>query len=586
MNRRCGALLLALLAVAGSALAGRPSSARAAASSIRHVFVIVLENESAATTFGSGSPAPYLSQTLRSQGAYVPNYYGIGHNSNDNYIAMISGQAPNTMTQQDCQAFSDFLVPGMGSGGQELGLGCVYPSDVPTIASQLSGAGLSWRSYNEDMGADPTRESSVCGHPAVGSQDNTEMATPTDQYATRHDPFVYFHSIIDDTTLCDSNVVNLSQLPQDLVTPGATPNYVFITPNLCNDGHDAPCQNGDPGGLAQADKFLRTLVPQITGSPAFRQNGLLLITFDEASTSDSSSCCGEIAGPGAATPGVSGPGGGQVGAVMLSPCIAPGTVTQTAYNHYSMLRSIEDIFSLPHLAYASLPGETSFGSDVFNRPCGAAAPSAQIHAPPLQSSVSSRARIRVRWSAGTAGGTPLASFTVKVRDTAARHPVWRTVLGGTRRTSLNFRAALGQTYAFQVQAVNAAGQTSPPATARTLVPSGAKPSKSRFSRGWKLHRVPGAWQGHAILSSTAGATFKLRFIGGSLSLIGETTAAGGVARVTLDGRTRTIRLHSAGRRLGPVIFSAHLRPRAHHLELEVMRGTVALEGVAIDSRRS
>ena len=59
------------------------------------MFIIVLENESASTTFGPTSPAPYLSKTLTAQGAYLPNYYGTGHDSNDNYISMISGQAPN-----------------------------------------------------------------------------------------------------------------------------------------------------------------------------------------------------------------------------------------------------------------------------------------------------------------------------------------------------------------------------------------------------------------------------------------------------------------------------------------------------------
>src|SRR5581483_1135576 len=168
---------------------------------------------------------------------------------------------------------------------------------VPTIASQLTGAGLTWADYNEDMGADPSRESSVCAHPALNSSDNTQTATVTDQYATRHNPFVYFHSIIDDTELCDTHVLNLDQLPQALTAYSATPNYVFITPDLCDDGHDAPCADGQPGGLAQADKFLQTWVPQITGSPAFRQDGLLIITFDEAATHDARSCCGEIPGP-------------------------------------------------------------------------------------------------------------------------------------------------------------------------------------------------------------------------------------------------------------------------------------------------
>jgi phosphatidylinositol-3-phosphatase len=183
---------------------------------VRHVFVIVLENESAAVTFGPNSPAPYLSKTLPALGAFVPNYYGVGHASLDNYIAMISGQAPNPSTQADCGVFADFTAGGpLGSFGQEPGSGCVYPANVTTLPAQLGAAKFTWRDYNEDMGADPTRESATCGHPVVGQTDHTEAATATDMYASRHDPFVYFHSIIDNTALCDSHVVNLSVLPGD-----------------------------------------------------------------------------------------------------------------------------------------------------------------------------------------------------------------------------------------------------------------------------------------------------------------------------------------------------------------------------------
>ncbi|HEY1511244.1 MAG TPA: hypothetical protein VGF93_19705, partial [Solirubrobacteraceae bacterium] len=93
------AALAAIAAVATAVLAGAAPAGAAALPPIGHVFVIVLENESASTTFGAGSPAPYLSTTLRGQGAYLPNYYAVGHESNDNYIAMISGQAPNAQNQ-------------------------------------------------------------------------------------------------------------------------------------------------------------------------------------------------------------------------------------------------------------------------------------------------------------------------------------------------------------------------------------------------------------------------------------------------------------------------------------------------------
>ena len=331
---------------------------------IHHVFVIVLENEDAATTFGPSSPAPYLAQTLTSRGAFVPGYYGIGHNSLDNYIAMISGQSPTVATQADCPLFADVL-PGLpAADGQVLGQGCVYPTSVKTVADQLESHALSWKGYMEDMGNDPVRDHGTsCAHPAIGTPDTTQQASPTDQYATRHNAFVYFHSIID-RPACATRDVPLTQLSGDLA--GRTPNLSFIVPDLCHDGHDATCADGGPGGLPAADAFLRTWVPRITGSASFRRDGLLAIVFDEAEN-DSSACCGEQPGPNTPAPGgqSGGPGGGRTGAVLLSPAIAPGTRTTAEYNHYSLLRTIEDIFGLPHLGYAGASGVRPFGSDVF-----------------------------------------------------------------------------------------------------------------------------------------------------------------------------------------------------------------------------
>jgi hypothetical protein len=223
---------------------------------------------------------------------------------------------------------------------------------------------MTWRGYMESMGADPTRESATCGHPAVGSPDNTEAQAATDQYATRHDPFVYFHSIIDNTGRCAAGVVPLTRLAGDLSTYSTTPTLSFITPDLCNDGHDSSCLNGGPGGLPAVNAFLGTVVPEIEASQAYQRDGLLAIIFDEAS-GDSSACCGEPPGPNTGAPGGNGPGGGDTGAVLLSPFIAPGTVTQTAYNHYGLLRSIEDLLGVGHLGYAGQTGLTAFGSDIF-----------------------------------------------------------------------------------------------------------------------------------------------------------------------------------------------------------------------------
>lgn len=360
-------LLAAILLLAACA-SDSPHTQIAATSTltrVRHVFVIVLENEPYDVTFGAQSPAPYLAHELPRLGALLPNYYGIGHYSLDNYIAMVSGQAPNPATQNDCHVFSDFVRthPGLDANGQAIGEGCVYPADVRTLADQLEAAGYSWKGYMEDMGNDPAREASECGHVAIGAVDVTNHATPKDQYADKHDPFVYFHSLIDDHARCAAHVVNLDVLKNDLRDAHSTPNFSFITPSLCHDGHDAPCRNGEPGGLVSADKFLREWVPRILASPAFKQDGLLVIIFDEGT--DGTACCGELGLPGGPQPGQFGPGGGRIGAVLISPFIAPGTVSNAAYNHYSLLRSMEDIYGLPHLGYAAAPQLQSFGGDVF-----------------------------------------------------------------------------------------------------------------------------------------------------------------------------------------------------------------------------
>jgi phosphatidylinositol-3-phosphatase len=116
------------------------------------------------------------------------------------------------------------------------------------------------------------------------TQEATSAAVPLgDQYATRHDPFVYFHSIVDSQD-CAKNVVNLNNLTSDLKSIDTTANFNLITPNTCDDGHDAPCVNGQPGGLTSADAFLKKWVPIITASPAFQKDGLLSSTSTKAAT--------------------------------------------------------------------------------------------------------------------------------------------------------------------------------------------------------------------------------------------------------------------------------------------------------------
>ena|SRR5665213_796702 len=374
-TRPLQALLIfaALSAVLGSMLWPFPAQA-AVPPPVRHVFLIVLENQSYNVTFGPNSQAPYLAGTLPKQGLMLPNYYGIGHSSLGNYIALISGQAPNEATQGDCAIFSEFKLTSaaLDAHGQALGEGCVYPPMVKTLADTLESAGFTWKGYMEDMGKDRSRESATCGHSAINSPENLLHATINDQYAVKHNPFVYFHTIIDDQARCDAHVVNLDVLKKDLRSEASTPNYSFITPNLCNDGHDSPCVDHAPGGLVSANAFLQRWVPVITGSAAFKKDGLLIVTFDESDgrgPDGSSACCAEQGLAGARSPpGMQGPGGGRIGAVLISPFIKPGTTSRMTYNHYSLLRSVSEFFDVAPLGYAAEKELRPFGDDVFSAP--------------------------------------------------------------------------------------------------------------------------------------------------------------------------------------------------------------------------
>jgi hypothetical protein len=183
-------------------------------------------------------------------------------------------------------------------------------------------------------------------------------------------------------------------LARDLRREKTTPLFAFLTPNLCNDGHDGTCQGPNStgshvGGLKGADEFLQAWMPLVLGSPAYRHGDLLVvITFDEADVNQSDptyadACCKELSGPNTHAPGNAGlavdtaPGGGQVGALLLdSKYIAAGTTDTTgSYNHYSALRSYEDLLGLTtggtdglgHLGYAAATGLAPFGTDVFSK---------------------------------------------------------------------------------------------------------------------------------------------------------------------------------------------------------------------------
>jgi hypothetical protein len=465
---------LALVILVTSPASADETVARAAAprGAVDHVLVIDLENEGYRTTFGPNSPAVYLNSTLLKQGELIQNYFATSHVSLGNYLAQVSGQESTPSQNNDCLnlaslqspplvgSFTD-VFPGTdandpGYPGQVVGDGCVFPAPTRlthgarTIGDQLdaidpnnqdsNAQGLlgrvNWREYAEDMGNDLGRDygtpdlhgGATCAHPPIGGVYNSNSAAANDQYATRHNPFVYFHSVIDDRARCNAHVVPLgkvivgqdgnpdtfsSQLYQDLQRTSTTPKFMFVTPNLCNDGHDAICagpntegavnaQGKNIGGLVAADLWLKHWMPMILASPVYRTGRLLVVlTFDESDLTDARACeqvnqadCRSPTGPNISNPGFSPllgmigiqqqpattyvyAGGGQIGAVVFNArFIEPGSVNTTgSYNHYSALRSYEDLLGLTkdgddglgHLGYASVPWLKPFGSDVFNR---------------------------------------------------------------------------------------------------------------------------------------------------------------------------------------------------------------------------
>ncbi len=370
---------------------GAGGGAPTATPPVKHVFLIVLADQPYAAVFGPASKAPYLAQSLEKRGELLVRYYAVAHDELANAIALVSGQGPTAQTAANCPTFTDIEPATVGTDGQVTGQGCVYPKSTQTLAGQLTAKHLTWRAYLEGMAGS-------CTHPTLGAADPTvgavppasttpgttdqakpaNQAAPGEEYTTFSNPFMYFSSIIGSPTACAANDVGLGQLNADLKSAKSTPTLSYIVPSLCDDGNPTPCAPGKPGGLATADAFLQKVVPQIMASPAYKSGGLLAITVDQAPATgieaDSSSCCGQPRFPNLPAPAplpdgqqLPPSGGGQVGALLLSPFVKAGTTNQEPYNHFSLLRTIENLFGLGHLGYAGASGVSSFNAAVFER---------------------------------------------------------------------------------------------------------------------------------------------------------------------------------------------------------------------------
>jgi len=264
----------------------------AAPGPIKHVIIIMMENEEYGDVIGS-SDAPYETM-LASQYAAAGDYYAVAHPSLPNYIALVAG---------DTFGFSTDCLPDT----------CTLPYSVTTVANLLAAKHLSWMEYAESM-------------PANCSQTMSEDGL----YDPEHVPFVYFSDITGNygtgstSDYCDSHVVSLDRFWTDSIK-GDLPAFSMITPNVCDDAHS--CQ------LSAGDTWLSTYVPLIINSPSFSSTALFIV-YDEGTSG---------LGPGGSQ------GGGQVVCLLVSPFAKQGYVSTVQYTHYSLLATVEAIFGLGNL---------------------------------------------------------------------------------------------------------------------------------------------------------------------------------------------------------------------------------------------
>ena len=261
-----------------------------------HFVVVVLEIREFEEVIGDPS-APFINGLAR-RGTLASDYHAITHPSLPNYIALLAGDPLGISS--DCT-------------------GCqVRGSALP---DQLESAHISWRAYMEGLPRPCYTGASAGG------------------YAKKHDPFMYFEQLTGGPARCH-HVVALSQLASDLRT-GRLPTFVWITPNLCDDGHD--CAN------ASVDRFLARLVPYLLAELGPR--GVLSIVWDEGSSD--SGCCGRAAG-------------GRVPLILAGPSVRAGYRLSTPADHYSLLALIEDSFGLARLRGAACPCTPSLNDAFIN----------------------------------------------------------------------------------------------------------------------------------------------------------------------------------------------------------------------------
>jgi phosphatidylinositol-3-phosphatase len=328
------------------------------------VFVIMLENHSRSSVIDDPN-APYLTG-LAHDYAMADHYYGVTHPSMPNYIATLAGDNFGIQDDDDQN---------------------VVNLDRTNLVDQLEGAHVSWDAYLDTLPANkldrfgPTVPAGTDADPA---QDGIQVAL----YAKKHNPFVLFDDITSDPARMD-HVRDYTQLSADLDGPDA-PQFVWISPNQCNDMHggvtvavdghpETPCPYGvtkdDPNDAAlkqKADAFVQGAVSTITQSRAWTKRSAIVIVTDENDFTGNEETGGWETADGccdspyvaAHDPRVSDTwpggtyGGGLIPAIIVTAAGPRHAVDSTAYNHYSLLTTIEDNWHLGHLGHA---GDTANG---------------------------------------------------------------------------------------------------------------------------------------------------------------------------------------------------------------------------------
>jgi hypothetical protein len=345
--------ILALTAMPMAAVSAHSSNSGANAA-VKRIFVIMLENHSKSTVIGDVN-APFIT-SLANDYAEATNYYGVTHPSQPNYVAAITGQL-------DLAQMNDTFTNHF---------------DVPNLVDQLEAKGKTWGAYMDTM---PT--AGYTGFTAPGS---------VALYTNKHNPFVLMDDIRSNPDRL-ANIKPYTDLAADLNSSHA-PDFVWISPNQCNDMHggvyvaveghpETPCPYGDTvddvndAALKQkADAFVESAVDTIRSSKAWTGNSAIVILTDEADFDGSATetdlwadvrgCC-DSPGYGNA-PGLpegyvlidngahpwSGPfGGGLVPAIVVTTHGPSGLKDATPYNHYSLLRTIEEVWGLGYLGWAA-----------------------------------------------------------------------------------------------------------------------------------------------------------------------------------------------------------------------------------------